>query len=261
VIDQPRDLINVRDLSVRVRATGRMLLRDVSLDVPEHRITGIIGPSGAGKSTLLKCINRLIDLVPAVEVTGTVRLDGRDVRERDRDPDDLRRRIGIVFQQPVTFQGTIRRNVVFAAKRIGIVDRKNEEQVLEESLRSANLWEEVKDRLNHAAHTLSVGQQQRLAIARTLAGGPDVLLMDEPTSALDAASTAIVERTILGLRKSKTIIVVTHQLQQARRLADFLACLCAQDGSGTLVESGRCETVLLTPRHAETRRLVGIAGG
>lgn len=258
--DTPRDLITVRNLNVRVRATGRMLLRDVSLDVPQHRITGIIGPSGAGKSTLLKCINRLIDLVPSIEVSGQILLDGHDVRSRDVDPDDLRRRIGIVFQQPVTFHGTIRRNVTFAARRLGLVNRGNEEQILEESLLAANLWDEVKDRLGHAAHTLSVGQQQRLAIARTLAGSPDVLLMDEPTSALDAASTAIVERTILGLRKSRTIIVVTHQLPQARRLADFLACLCSQDGSGTLVESGRCETVLLAPRHAETRRLVGIAG-
>jgi phosphate transport system ATP-binding protein len=257
--EEPADLITVRDLSVRVRGTGRVLLRDVNLDVPLHRITGIIGPSGAGKSTLLKCVNRLVELMPALEVTGSVRFDGRDVR--DTDADELRRRIGIVFQQPVTFHGSIRRNVVFAAEYAGIIDRRNEEQVLEESLRAANLWDEVKDRLPHAATTLSVGQQQRLAIARTLAGRPDVLLMDEPTSALDAASTAIVERTILGLRKSKTIIVVTHHLPQARRLADYVACLCSQDGSGTLVESGRCETVLLTPRHAETRRLVGIAGG
>lgn len=253
------DLITVRDLAVRVRGTGRVLLHDVNFEVPRHRITGIIGPSGAGKSTLLKCINRLIELVPGLEVSGSVMFDGSDIRASD--PDELRRRIGIVFQQPVTFHGSIRRNVVFAAKYAGLVDRRNEEQVLEESLRAANLWDEVKDRLNHAAVTLSVGQQQRLAIARTLAGNPDVLLMDEPTSALDAASTAIVERTILGLRKSKTIIVVTHHLPQARRLADFLACLCSQDGSGTLAESGRCETVLLTPRHAETRRLVGIAGG
>lgn len=256
--DTPRDVINVRNLSVRVRATGRTLLLDVSLDVPQNRITGIIGPSGAGKSTLLKCINRLIDLVPGVDVTGSVLLDGENVRSRHCDTDDLRRRVGMVFQQPVTFHGSIRRNVTFAARCTGVVTRANEEQLLEESLRSANLWDEVKDRLNHAAHTLSVGQQQRLAIARTLAGSPDVILMDEPTSALDAASTAIVERTILGLRKSKTIVVVTHQLQQARRLADFVACLCSQDGSGTLVESGRCETVLLTPRHAETRRLVGV---
>jgi phosphate transport system ATP-binding protein len=260
VTETPRDVITVRDLSVRVRATGRLLLRDVSLDVPQNRITGIIGPSGAGKSTLLKCINRLIDLVPGIAVSGSVLFDGNDVRARECDADDLRRRIGVVFQQPITFHGSVRRNVTFAARCTGVVTRANEEQVLEESLRAANLWDEVKDRLGAAAHTLSVGQQQRLAIARTLAGSPDVILMDEPTSALDAASTAIVERTILGLRKSKTIVVVTHQLQQARRLADFVACLCSQDGSGTLVESGRCETVLLTPRHAETRRLVGIAG-
>ena len=261
MVEQLQDIVTVRGLDVRVRGTDRMLLRDVSLSVPQHRITGIIGPSGAGKSTLLKCINRLVDLIPSVEVSGTVLFDGKDVRARDCDPDDLRRRIGIVFQQPVTFHGSIRRNVTFAAKRIGIVDGKNQEQVLEDSLRAANLWDEVKDRLHHAAHTLSVGQQQRLAIARTLAGNPDVLLMDEPTSALDAASTAIVERTILGLRKSKSIVVVTHHLQQARRLADYVACLCSQNGSGTLIESGLCETVLLTPRHAETRRLVAVASG
>jgi phosphate transport system ATP-binding protein len=260
-VTEPVDIVSVRNLTVRVRGTGRVLLRDISLDVPRHRITGIIGPSGAGKSTLLKCINRLIDLMPAVEVSGEVLFDGSDIRGRDCDPDDLRRRIGIVFQQPVTFHGSIRRNVTFAARRLGLINKRNEDERLEESLRAANLWDEVKDRLNHSASTLSVGQQQRLAIARTLAGNPDVLLMDEPTSALDAASTATVERTILGLRKSKTIIVVTHHLPQARRLADYVACLCSQDGSGTLVESGRCETVLLTPRHAETRRLVGIAGG
>ena len=259
--DDAPDLINIHALSVRVRTTGRVLLQDVELNVPKHRITGIIGPSGAGKSTLLKAINRLTDLMPSLEVSGQVLLNGVDVRAREVDPDDLRRRIGIVFQQPVSFHGSIRRNVTFAAQRIGLVNRRNEQQVLEESLRAANLWDEVRDRLGHSAGTLSVGQQQRLAIARTLAGNPDVLLMDEPTSALDTASTAIVERTILGLRKSKTIVVVTHQLQQARRLADYIACLCATDRGGALVESGACETVLLAPRHAETRRLVGLAGG
>ena len=259
--DDAPDVINIRGLSVRVRTTGRVLLQDVDLNVPQHRITGIIGPSGAGKSTLLKTINRLTDLMPSLEVTGQVLLNGVDVRARGVDPDDLRRRIGIVFQQPVTFHGSIRRNVTFAAQRIGLVNRRNEQQVLEESLRAANLWDEVRDRLNQPAVTLSVGQQQRLAIARSLAGNPDVLLMDEPTSALDTASTAIVERTILGLRKSKTIIVVTHHLQQARRLSDYVACLCSTDRGGALVESGACETVLLAPRHAETRRLVGLAGG
>ena len=258
--DDAPDLINIRGLSVRVRATGRMLLRDVELAVPCHRITGIIGPSGAGKSTLLRTINRLTDLVPSLEVTGQVLLDGEDIYARDVDADDLRRRVGIVFQQPVTFHGSIRRNVTFAAQRVGLVNRRNEQQVLESSLRDANLWDEVKDRLGHPAATLSVGQQQRLAIARALAGNPEVLLLDEPTSALDTASTAIVERTILGLRKSKTIIVVTHQLQQVRRLADYIACLCSSDGGGALVESGACEAVLLAPRHAETRRLVGLPG-
>ena len=257
--DEPRpDMITIRDLTVRTVRTGRVLLDGVTLDAPKHRITGIIGPSGAGKSTLLRCINRLVDLDPSLAVSGTIQVDGRNVRDAGQDPDELRRRVGIVFQQPVTFHGSIRQNVLFAAKRLGLVRRADEEPLLEQCLRAAHVWDEAKDRLSHAASTLSVGQQQRLAIARTLAVNPDVILMDEPTSALDSRSTAAVERTILSLRATKTLLVVTHQLQQARRVADWIACLCSQDGSGKLVESGRCDTVFLAPRHQETRRFIGL---
>ena len=254
------DMISVQDLTVRAARTGRVLLDRVSLTAPKHRITGIIGPSGAGKSTLLRCINRLVDLDPSLQVTGSIQIDRRDVRDPAQDPDELRCRVGMVFQQPVTFHGSIRRNVIFAAKRLGIVRRANEEQVLEECLRAAHVWDEVKDRLSHTALTLSVGQQQRLAIARMLTVNPEVILMDEPTSALDSRSTAAIERTILSLRATKTLLVVTHQLQQARNVADWIACLCAQDGSGKLVESGRCDTVFLAPRHQETRRFIGLVG-
>jgi len=256
--DSAPDMIRIRDLTVRVARTGRVVLDGVTLDAPKHRITGIIGPSGAGKSTLLRCINRLVDLDRTLAVSGTVEIDGVDVRDSKCDSDDLRQRVGIVFQRPVTFHGSIRRNVLFAAKRLGIVKRSEEDALLEQCLRSAYVWDEVKDRLSHSAATLSVGQQQRLAIARTLAVNPEVILMDEPTSALDARSTAAVERTILSLRATKTLLVVTHQLQQARRVADWIACLCSQDGSGKLVESGRCDTVFLTPRHQETRRFIGL---
>ena len=258
--DAMPEMIRVRDLTVRVARTGRIVLDGITLDAPKNRITGIIGPSGAGKSTLLRCINRLIDLDSTLAVSGTIEIDGRDVRDPHCDPDELRQRVGIVFQQPVTFHGSIRRNVLFAAKRLGIVRRASEDALLEQCLRSAHVWDEVKDRLSQSASTLSVGQQQRLAIARTLAVNPDIILMDEPTSALDARSTAAIERTILSLRATKTLLVVTHQLQQARRVADWIACLCSQDGSGKLVESGRCDTVFLAPRHQETRRFIGVAG-
>ena len=256
--DFERDMITISDLTVTVRGTDRVLIRDLSLDVPQTHITGVIGPSGAGKSTLLKCINRLIDFMPTLEVRGTILIDGVDVRDPSIDPDDLRRRVGIVFQQPVTFHGSIRRNVTFAARKLDIVTRHNEDEVLESSLRAANLWDEVKDRLAQPAITLSVGQQQRLAIARSLAGNPEVLLMDEPTSALDARSTMSIEQTMVSLSNTKTVILVTHHLQQARRLADWIACLCPKDGSGTMVESGRCDVVFDKPAHEETRRLIGV---
>lgn len=233
--------LSLVDLTVRDRS-GRTILDRVNLDVPERMITCVIGPSGAGKSTLLRCMNRLIDLSPSLTVEGRVVFNGRDIRAGGIDVDDVRRHIGTVFQQPVVFPGSIRKNVLFAARTIGIVGRGDSDQVLESSLRAAGLWKETKDRLASDARKLSVGQQQRLAIARTLAGNPEVILMDEPTSALDEAATLAFEQTVRELRATRTIVLVTHHLPQAERLADWIACLCpAKDGSGGhLSEFERC---------------------
>ncbi len=248
-------ILETRGLSVR--SNGKSILHEVTLQIPRGRVTGIIGPSGAGKSTLLKCLNRLIDLTPSLDVSGEVRFDGRDVRARAVDADELRRRVGIVFQQPVTFPGSISKNVVFAARKLGLVRRRDEGPLVEQCLTAAGLWNEVKDRLGNPALTLSVGQQQRLAIARTLAGGPDVILMDEPTSSLDPKSTAAIEETISILCQAKTVVLVTHQLDQARRLADWIACICPVDGRGELMESGFCESVFCEPEREETREYLG----
>jgi len=252
-----KPILAMHSLSVRVRSTGRPLLREVSFEIPRRMITGIIGPSGAGKSTLLKTLNRLVDLSGTLEVSGQVLFDGEDTRASHIDPDELRRRVGIVFQQPVIFPGSIRDNVLFAVKRFGGVKRSDRADLLERSLVSAGLWKEVDDRLDHSASTLSVGQQQRLAIARTLAGDPDVILMDEPTSALDPKSTAAIEETILSLKKDKTIVLVTHQLEQARRLCDWVACLCQKEGAGELTEVDRCDVIFDAPSCRETREYVG----
>jgi phosphate transport system ATP-binding protein len=253
-----RAAFEVRGLTVR--SADRTILHDVSLDIPAGQITGIIGPSGAGKSTLLRCLNRLIDLSPSLCVEGTVRFAGLDVRDRAIDPDDLRRRVGIVFQQPVTFPGSISRNVVFAARKLGLVTRPREAELAERCLRDAGLWDEVKDRLRAPALSLSVGQQQRLAIARALAGDPEVLLLDEPTSSLDPRSTEAIEQTAASLRGRKTIVLVTHHLEQARRLADWIACICAVDGRGELMEAGFCAEVFCQPSREETRAYLGVSG-
>ena len=249
-------ILSVRSLSVT--AGSRTILRDVALDVPAGQVTAVIGPSGAGKSTLLRCLNRLVDLTPSLRTTGSVLFRGQDVRARGTDVDELRRRIGIVFQQPVTFPGSIERNVLFAARKLGLVTRRNAEEVLEAALHSAGLWAEVKDRLRSAATTLSAGQQQRLAVARCLAGNPEVLLMDEPTSALDPRSTEALEETILRLRAATTIVLVTHQLSQARRVADQVACICPKDGAGELTEVDRCDVIFDSPSRKETREYLGL---
>lgn len=246
-------------IGLSVTATdGRTILRGVNLDIPRRLVTGIIGPSGAGKSTLLKTLNRLIDLTPSLRVSGRVVFDGEDVRARGVDPDELRRRVGTVFQQPVMFPGSIEANVLFAAKRLGIATRSNRAEVLEGALRQSGLWEEVKDRLGQPASTLSIGQQQRLAIARTLAGRPDVILMDEPTSALDPRSTEVIEQSVRALIATKTVVLVTHDLEQTRRICDYVACLCTRDGAGELMEAAACESVFCAPRTSEARAYLGV---
>ncbi len=218
----------------------RLLLRAVDLRIEPRRVLGILGPSGAGKTTLLRCLNRLSDLVPELTVSGDVRLHGESIYGRAVDVDALRSRIGMIFQQPVVFPGSIADNVLFGVRRTRRLPRRDWPGRVERALREAALWGEVHHRLREPAGRLSVGQQQRLCLARVLACEPEILLLDEPTSALDERSTREIEELILRLRERHAIVLVTHNLQQARRVADSVACLGVRDHAGELVESGRC---------------------
>ncbi len=238
-------ILEVRGLSVR--AGARWLLRDVNLAVLPHQIFGLMGPSGAGKSTLLRCLNRLVDLTPDLKVSGEVLFHGRSIHAPGTDVDSLRARIGMLFQQPVVFPKSIFQNAVFGTRHLGRVPRRHWAEVAERALREAALWDEVKDRLHEPALRLSVGQQQRLCLARTLAVDPEVILMDEPTSALDARSTEAIEALILSLRETRTIVLVTHNLGQARRVADYLACVAVRGGAGEIIEACRCNEFLQGP--------------
>jgi phosphate transport system ATP-binding protein len=211
-----KPIFDVRDLSVH--AGRRTLLDSVRLQIPQGGVFGLIGPSGAGKSTLLKSLNRMLDLTPGLSVSGQVDFHGSPLYHRSVNPDALRTRIGMLFQQPVVFPGSILANVTFGIRHHGTVPRCDLPRVAEEALRDACLWDEVKDRLNSAATTLSIGQQQRLCLARTLACSPEVVLMDEPTSALDPRSIAAVEELIQDLAKNITIILVTHNHAQAEKV-------------------------------------------
>lgn len=236
------DILEVRHLNVL--AAGRTILRDISLNVPRHRIFGLIGPSGAGKSTLLKALNRLLELNRQYEVGGDVLLAGRSIYAPDVNVDDLRARVGILFQQPVVFPKSIFLNVLFGARHQDSILRRQWPELAERALREAALWEEVKDRLHDSALRLSVGQQQRLCLARTLAMNPEVILMDEPTSALDPKSTEAIEELIVRLKATRTIVLVTHNLDQARRAADVLACIAVRDDAGELAGCGACSEIL-----------------
>ena len=244
--------LSARDLGVR--SPGRILLRNVEITVRRGEVFGIIGPSGAGKSTLLKVFNRLVDLEsPPLGVTGSVTLDGEDIYGSSIEPDELRRRVGSLFQQPVIFPKDIRSNVLFGVRHHERLGRDAQQVRLEESLRGAALWDEVKDRLEEPAATLSVGQQQRLCLARALAVRPEVLLMDEPTSALDPRSTDAIEELIATLSDRLTVVLVTHDLGQARRVTDIVACLCLNNGVGEVVETACCGDIFSDPKCAETR--------
>jgi phosphate transport system ATP-binding protein len=227
-------------------------LHGIDLKVPEHQVTAFIGPSGCGKSTLLRCLNRLNDLIDGVRIEGRVRVAGEDVYGAGYDVISLRRRVGMVFQKSNPFPKSIYENVVYGHRIAGEKRRSVLDEVVERSLRSAALWEEVKDRLDASALGLSGGQQQRLCIARAIAVEPTVILMDEPCSALDPIATGRVEETIADLKGRYTIVIVTHNLQQAARISDYTAFFYL----GRVVEYSPTEEMFTTPRLKQTEDYV-----
>ena len=222
-------------------------LKDINIDIPEREITSFIGPSGCGKSTLLRCFNRMNDYVKDCRVEGSIKLDGRDIY-REVNPTMLRQQVGMVFQQPNPFPMSIYDNVAYGLRGMGIKSRSELDGLVEESLRSAALWDEVKDKLKSSGLGLSGGQQQRLCIARAIAVKPRVLLMDEPTSALDPVSTVQVEQLAMELKRDYTLVVVTHNMQQAARISDSVAFFLL----GELVEHGRTAQMFKAPRDQRT---------
>ena len=223
-------------------------LKDVELHLPEGAITAFIGPSGCGKSTLLKSLNRMNDLVPGCKITGTIALDGENIYVPQMDVNLLRKRVGMVFQKPNPFPMSVYDNIAYGPRTHGIRGKAKLDVIVEESLRGAAIWDELKDRLNKSALGLSGGQQQRLCIARALAVKPEVLLMDEPTSALDPISTGKIEELVMQLKKNYTIIMVTHNMQQALRVADRTAFFLL----GEVVEEDATDKLFSTPRDKRT---------
>jgi phosphate transport system ATP-binding protein len=245
------------DAVFRLRDVGlwygtKHAISDITLDIPVNRVTALIGPSGCGKSSLLRCLNRMNDLIPSARVEGTVEYHGADIYAKNVDPVEVRRRIGMVFQKPNPFPKSIQDNVVFGAKVNGI--KGDSREIAERALKQAALWDEVKNDLKMSGLELSGGQQQRLCIARALAVQPDVILMDEPCSALDPIATLKIEDLIRELVKEYTIIIVTHNMQQAARVSDYTAFLLAQEHglNGTLIEYGPTNEIFTQPREQRT---------
>ena len=239
-------ILQVKDLDLWYGA--HQALHSVSMDIPEKSITAFIGPSGCGKSTFLKTLNRMNDLVPGVKITGEVRYRGEDIYAPGTDVCRLRREIGMVFQKPNPFPMSIYDNIAYGPRTHGIRSKARLDELVERSLRGAAIWDEVKDRLKKNALGLSGGQQQRMCIARALAVEPDVLLMDEPTSALDPASTMRIEELMASLKESYTVVIVTHNMQQAARISDK----CAFFLVGDLIEFGETEQVFSMPKDKRT---------
>jgi phosphate transport system ATP-binding protein len=235
---------------VNVYYGAKHAIKDLDVDIPEKAVTAFIGPSGCGKSTFLRCINRMNDTISICKVTGDIKLDGSDIYDKSLDVVQLRARVGMVFQKPNPFPKSIYENVAYGARIHGLTQNKADlDQLVEESLRRASLWEEVKDRLDQTGTGLSGGQQQRLCIARAIAVSPEVILMDEPCSALDPIATAKIEELIDELRRNYTIIIVTHSMQQAARVSQKTAFFHL----GTLVEEGPTNTIFTTPRDKRTQ--------
>ncbi|MDD6187890.1 MAG: phosphate ABC transporter ATP-binding protein PstB [Oscillospiraceae bacterium] len=240
------NIITVDDLCLWYGET--QALKNINVDIPQNSITALIGPSGCGKSTFLKTLNRMNDLIPTVKITGEVKYGGKNIYDRDVNVNMLRKDIGMVFQKPNPFPMSIYDNVAYGPRTHGITNRVKLDEIVEQSLRDAAIWDELKDRLKKNALGLSGGQQQRLCIARALAVKPKVILMDEPTSALDPISTSRIEELTLQLKENYTIIMVTHNMQQAVRISDYTAFFLL----GELVESGATDKIFSQPSDKRT---------
>ena len=237
---------------LRFYYSGKEAVKDVSLNFPKNKVSALIGPSGCGKTTLLRCLNRMNDLIDGVSHTGTIKIGGLDIYDPGHDVTELRKRVGMVFQKSNPFPKSIYENVAYGPRLQGIRRRSQLDEIVERSLKGAALWEEVKDRLGESALGMSGGQQQRLCIARAAAVEPEVLLMDEPCSALDPVATGKVEELLFTLKERYTIVIVTHNIQQAARVSDVTAFMLM----GNLVEFGAARQVFTTPKDSRTEAFI-----
>ena len=242
-----RDIkIQVNDLSLYYGE--KKALKEISMQIPANKVTALIGPSGCGKSTFLRCINRMNDLIPSVKITGELLVEGIDIYDKNVDVVNIRKKIGMVFQKSNPFPKSIYENIAYGPRINGINDKTQLDEIVETSLRQAAIWDELKDRLGDSALGLSGGQQQRLCIARTLAVSPDIILMDEPASALDPISTSKIEELVHELKEQYTIIIVTHNMQQAARTSDHTAFFYM----GELIEMGKTNAIFTKPEKKQT---------
>ena len=242
-----RDIkIQVNDLSLYYGE--KKALKEISMQIPANKVTALIGPSGCGKSTFLRCINRMNDLIPSVKITGELLVEGIDIYDKNVDVVNIRKKIGMVFQKSNPFPKSIYENIAYGPRINGINDKTQLDEIVETSLRQAAIWDELKDRLGDSAMGLSGGQQQRLCIARTLAVSPDIILMDEPASALDPISTSKIEELVHELKEQYTIIIVTHNMQQAPRTSDHTAFFYM----GELIEMGKTNAIFTKPEKKQT---------
>ncbi len=230
----------------------KQTLFDIDMPVHKNSVTALIGPSGCGKSTLLRCINRMNDLIPSCKTTGTIKYEDENILSSSTNLNILRKKIGMIFQKPNPFPRTIKENLTYGPKLHGIVKKEELDEIVERTLRRAALWDEVKDRLNSSALALSGGQQQRLCIARALSVDPQVILMDEPTSALDPIATTKIEELCLELKKEYTVIIVTHNMQQARRVSDMTGFMYM----GKMMEYDSTDVIFDSPAQESTKRYV-----
>jgi phosphate transport system ATP-binding protein len=244
--------IKIRTHNLTLFYGAKMALNSISMDIPEKEVTAFIGPSGCGKSTFLRTLNRMNDLIPSVRITGEVLVDGLNIYDKQIDSVNLRKKVGMVFQKSNPFSKSIFENVAYGPRINGLNNKAKLAEIVETSLKKAFIWEEVKDRLHDSAMGLSGGQQQRMCIARTLAVEPEIILMDEPASALDPISTAKIEELIFELKKNYTIVIVTHNMQQAARVSDLTAFFYL----GELIEFGKTRKIFTTPDKKHTEEYI-----